>query len=295
MASSTQSSQTSPPVFWIDGKILDSDLLSQDTEARLGLLLGISPVVYINADPELAPDRVAQTVQAHVQVLSDAAQTLGYMGFDPALAASQIAAALLGPAQDGSAQDGPAQDGSAQDGSAQDGSGQQPYLSAALIPSASSHKAAPPGGDWFMHLDGFTPPRVLSPDSPAGLRVSLASHRRNQSSAAARLLLSQDTELIAGRVQSEQTDATLWLNLEGNVACIDQHSVFVRMSDARLLTPPLQDGAIHSACRSAQIESSGAQEQSMTLADLLGAQSITCLTPWGQTVPVSSLAGREFL
>lgn len=146
-----------------------------------------------------------------------------------------------------------------------------------------------------MHLDGFTPPRVLSPDSPAGLRVSLASHRRNQSSAAARLLLSQDTELIAGRVQSEQTDATLWLNLEGNVACIDQHSVFVRMSDARLLTPPLQDGAIHSACRSAQIESSGAQEQSMTLADLLGAQSITCLTPWGQTVPVSSLAGREFL
>ena len=290
MASSTQSSQTSPPVFWIDGKILDSDLLSQDTEARFGLLLGISPVVYINADPELAVDRVAQTVQAHVQVLSEAAQTLGYTGFDPALAASQIAAALLGPAQDG-----PAPDGSAQDGSAQDGSGQQPYLSAALIPSASSHKAAPPGGDWFMHLDGFTPPRVLSPDSPTGLRVSLASHRRNQSSAAARLLLSQDTELIAGRVQSEQTDATLWLNLEGNVACIDQHSVFVRMSNATILTPPLQDGAIHSACRSAQIESSGAQEQSMTLADLLGAQSITCLTPWGQTVPVSSLAGREFL
>ena len=280
MASSTQSSQTSPPVFWIDGKILDSDLLSQDTEARLGLLLGISPVVYINADPELAVDRVAQTVQAHVQVLSEAAQTLGCTGFDPALAASQIAAALLG---------------SAQDGSAQDGSGQQPYLSAALIPSASSHKAAPPGGDWFMHLDGFTPPRVLSPDSPDGLRVSLASHRRNQSSPAARLLLSQDTELIAGRVQSEQTDATLWLNLEGNVACIDQHSVFVRMSNATILTPPLQDGAIHSACRSAQIESSGAQEQSLTLADLLGAQSITCLTPWGQTVPVSSLAGREFL
>ena len=285
MASSTQSSQTSPPVFWIDGKILDSDLLSQDTEARLGLLLGISPVVYINADPELAVDRVAQTVQAHVQVLSEAAQTLGYTGFDPALAASQIAAALLGPAQDGPAPDG----------SAQDGSRRQPYLSAALIPSASSHKAAPPGGDWFMHLDGFTPPRVLSPDSPTGLRVSLASHRRNQSSPAARLLLSQDTELIAGRVQSEQTDATLWLNLEGNVACIDEHSVFVRMSNATLLTPPLQDGAIHSACRSAQIESSGAQEQSLTLADLLGAQSITCLTPWGQTVPVSSLAGREFL
>ena len=285
MASSTQSSQTSPPVFWIDGKILDSDLLSQDTEARLGLLLGISPVVYINADPELAVDRVAQTVQAHVQVLSEAAQTLGYTGFDPALAASQIAAALLGPAQDGPAQGG----------SAQDGSGQQPYLSAALIPSASSHKAAPPGGDWFIHLDGFTPPRVLSPDSPTGLRVSLASHRRNQSSPAARLLLSQDTELIAGSVQSEQTDATLWLNLEGHVACIDEHSVFVQMSNATILTPPLQDGAIHSACRSAQIESSGAQEQSLTLADLLGAQSITCLTPWGQTVPVSSLAGREFL
>ena len=285
MASSTQSSQTSPPVFWIDGKILDSDLLSQDTEARLGLLLGISPVVYINADPELAPDRVEQTVQAHVQVLSEAAQTLGYTGFDPALAASQIAAALPGPAQDGSAQDG----------SAQDGSGQQPYLSAALIPSANSHKAAPPGGDWFMHLDGFTPPRVLSPDSPTGLRVSLASHRRNQSSPAARLLLSQDTELIAGSVQSEQTDATLWLNLEGHVACIDEHSVFVRMSNATILTPPLQDGAIHSAYRSAQIESSGAQEQSLTLADLLGAQSNTCLTPWGQTVPVSSLAGREFL
>ena len=275
MASSTQSSQTSPPVFWIDGKILDSDLLSQDTEARLGLLLGISPVVYINADPELAVDRVAQTVQAHVQVLSEAAQTLGYTGFDPALAASQIAAALPGPEQDGS--------------------GRQPYLSAALIPSASSHKAAPPGADWFMHLAGFMPPRVLSPDSPTGLRVSLASHRRNQSSPAARLLLSQDTELIAGSVQSEQTDATLWLNLEGNVACIDQHSVFVRMSNATILTPPLQDGAIHSACRSAQIESSGAQEQSLTLADLLGAQSITCLTPWGQTVPVSSLAGREFL
>ena len=285
MASSTQSSQTSPPVFWIDGKILDSDLLSQDTEARLGLLLGISPVVYINADPELAVDRVAQTVQAHVQVLSEAAQTLGYTGFDPALAASQIAAALLGPAQDGPAPDG----------SAQDGSRRQPYLSAALIPSASSHKAAPPGGDWFIHLDGFTPPRVLSPDSPTGLRVSLASHRRNQSSPAARLLLSQDTELIAGSVQSEQTDATLWLNLEGHVACIDEHSVFVQMSNATILTPPLQDGAIHSACRSAQIESSGAQEQSLTLADLLGAQSITCLTPWGQTVPVSSLAGREFL
>ena len=275
MASSTQSSQTSTPLFWIDGKIVDSDLLSQDTEARLGLLLGISPVVYINADPDTGVDQVAQTVQAHVQVLSEAAQTLGYTGFDPALAASQITAALPG--------------------SEQDGSGQPPYLSAALVPSAISHKAAPPGGDWFMHLADFTPPRVLSPDSPNGLRVSLASHRRNQSSPAARLLLSQDTELIAGRVQSEQTDATLWLNLEGHVACIDQHSVFVRMGNATILTPPLQDGAIHSACRSAQIESSGAQEQSLTLADLLGAQSITCLTPWGQTVPVSSLAGREFL
>lgn len=290
MASSTQSSQTSPPVFWIDGKILDSDLLSQDTEARLGLLLGISPVVYINADPERAVDQVAQTVQAHVQVLSDAAQTLGYTGFDPALAVSQITAALDGPALDGSAQDS-----SAQDGSGQDGSGQQPYLSAALVPSANSHKAAPPAADWFMQLAGFTPPQVLSVDSPAGLRVSLASHRRNQSSPAARLLLSQDTELIAGRVRTEQTDATLWLNLEGNVACIDQHSVFVRMGNAMILTPPLQDGAIHSACRSAQIESSGAVEQSLTLGDLLNSQSITCLTHWGQTVPVASLSGREFL
>ena len=275
MASPTQSSQMSTPVFWVDGKILDSDSLSTDAEALLGLLLGISPVVYISADPDTGVDQVAQKVEEHVQVLSEAAQTLGYVGFDSALAVSQIVAALLG--------------------SEQDGSGQQPYLSAALVPSAISHKAAPPGADWFMQLAGFTPPRILPPDSPGGLRVSLALHRRNQKSPAANLLLSQDTELLAGRVRSEQTDATLWLNLDGHVACIDQHSVFVRLSDETLLTPPLQDGAIHSACRSAQIESSGAQEQSLTLGDLLDSQSITCLAPWGQTVPVASLAGREFL
>jgi hypothetical protein len=290
MASSTQSSQTSTPVFWVDGKILDSDSLNPDVEARLGLLLGISPVVYICADPELAVDQAAQKVEEHVQILSEAAQTLGYTGFDSALAAAQIASAV-----DGSTQDGAGQDGAGQDGAGQDDSGLQQYVAVTLVPRAISHKAAPPGADWFMQLAGFTPPRVLSVDSPGGLRVSLSSHRRNQKSPAAQLLLAQDTELLAGRVRTEDSDATLWLNLDAEVACIDQHSVFVRMSDATLLTPPLDDGAIHSAYRSAQIESSGALEQSLTLGDLLDSQSITCLTPWGQTVPVASLAGRDFL
>jgi len=280
MASPTQTLQISTPVFWVDGKILDSDSLNPEAEARLGLLLGISPVVYISADPELAVDRVAQKVQAHVQILSEAAQTLGYTGFDSALAAAQIVAALHG---------------SEREGPAQDSSGPQPHVAVTLVPRAISHKAAPPGADWFIRLAGFTPPQVLSVDSPGGLRVSLSSHRRNQKSPAAQLLLAQDTELLAGRVRTEHTDATLWLNLDAHVACIDQHSVFVRLSDARLLTPPLNDGAIHSACRSAQIESSGALEQSLTLGDLLDSQSITCLTPWGQTVPVASLSGREFL
>lgn len=290
MASPTQTLQISPPVFWVDGKILDSDSLNPDAEARIGLLLGISPVVYISADPELAVDRVVQRVEGHVQILSEAAQILGYTGFDSALAAAQIVAALLGSKWDGSERDGPAQEGSVYDGD-----GPQPYVAVTLVPRAISHKAAPPGADWFMQLAGFTPPQVLSVDSPGGLRVSLSSHRRNQKSPAAQLLLAQDTELLAGRVRTEHTDATLWLNLDGQVACIDQHSVFVRMSDATLLTPPLRDGAIHSACRSAQIESSGAVEQSLTLGDLLNSQSITCLTHWGQTVPVASLSAREFL
>ncbi|MEX0768690.1 MAG: hypothetical protein WD029_09480, partial [Microthrixaceae bacterium] len=175
------------------------------------------------------------------------------------------------------------------------------FIAVALVPSANSHKAAPPGEDWLLRISGFTPPQCVSVGHADGLRVGLSSYRRNHSSPACSLLLEQDGELLAGQAHTTHTahtahrDATLWLNLDSNLALIDQHCVVAVLQDGSKVTPPLSDGALHTAWREAYVAGTDVSERSLSLADLLGAQSVSCLTPWGQTLPVASIEGREYL
>ena len=280
MSSPTQSSDTPPAMFWVDGHILTADLMSTETSAELGLLLGISPAVYVAvpADQQGVQTSAEVGVASHAQVLEVAAHTLQYSGFVAATAVEQIQDALNSASVLAAGRSG-------------DRAG---FLAVALIPDANSHKAAPPDANWFMQLTGFTPPRLLAPESEGGLRVELSSYRRNQTSPSACLLLKQDAELLAGQALGEQADATLWLNLDGHVACVDQHCVFVSQADGLVLTPPLQDGALNTAWRTERIAALGAVERSISLADLHNAESVGCLTAWGETLHVASLDGTVF-
>jgi branched-subunit amino acid aminotransferase/4-amino-4-deoxychorismate lyase len=280
MASPTQISERSPAMFWVDGQTQTADSLSRAASAQLGLLLGISPVVYVAlaVDQEDALTSLNVDIAAHMQVLDLAALTLGFSGFDAAEAIAKIHGAQRSASVKAARHSGA-------------GAG---FLAVALVPDANSHKAAPPGANWFLQLSEFTPPRLLAPESEGGLRVAQSSYRRNQSSPSACLLLEQDAELLAGRALVGEADATLWLNLDGHVACVDQHCVFVSQADGSVMTPPLQDGALNTAWRTERIAVLGAVERSITLADLDNAESVDCITAWGEALRVGSFAGRVF-
>ncbi|GEM_PF-1253216 len=292
MALPTQSLDTGAAAYWIEGQIYQADSLSPESETQMGLLLGISPVVYVQAQ-EAAPvqAKVQAQVQAseHAQVLEWAARTLGYTGFDVAEVTKSITAALAAAAHAA----GQVRTAGAQLSSSLAGQGS--YFAVALVPSAKSHKAAPPGTDWLLQISGFTPQLNSSLAHADELRVGLSSYRRNHSSPACNLLLEQDGELLAGQSHRPQTNATLWLNVDNNVALIDQHCVVAVLQDGSEVTPPLSDGALHTAWRQALLAGSAVSERSLSLAELLGAKSVSGLTPWGQTLSVASIEDRVFL
>jgi len=246
-------------VVWVDGQLLVDDQLPDDVALLLGTELGMSPAVYVHRD---------ELLHAHVRMLSLAADTLGYEGFEAARTLAALEAATASSAG---------------------------TVRVSLVPDPASHKAMPPGHHWSPQVEAFTPPPMSPVDSPAGLRLATGAHRRNQTSPAAGIVLRDDAELRAGAVQDPQVDLTVWGDLAGNVACVDQHALFTR-SGGRLVTPPLSDAAPRTAWRHALLTGRDVAESSLPLAELSGDTppgALVCLSPWGDPRPVASVDGRS--
>lgn len=242
-------------VVWVDGEFVSDEQQSHRVQVRLGASLGISPVAYV---------RGGSLLDAHARTLALAATTLGYDGADIA-----VLMAVLAPLGDA-------------------------LHAVSLVPTLESHRATPPGTDWMFDVRPFEPP-LIAGRSLDGVRLTVGEFRRNQTSPAANVLLRDDADLAAGASRDPQVDATLWLDLDGHVACADQHCVVAEIG-GRLCTPALDHAALRTAWRHSLVsaDTSAVVEQAVTLDDLLAADAVVCVTPWGQVLPVSSLDERSY-
>lgn len=242
---------TSPStsLVWADGKLVDGTELTYEIKVEMGRLLGMSPVVYLRGTEQL---------ETQVDVLELGAKSLGYLDFDPAAILAELIIAIEEHSSD--------------------------LLVASLMPGPTSHKAAPPGVDWFLHVEEFMPHCLAA--EPFSLAV--ASSVRDNCSPSANVLLLDDLELALG--SRMDSNAMLWLNIEGNVACADQSAVLVTERDFTY-TPPLSDGAIESGWRRSAIASGAAVEASISPERLRAAQEVVLITPWGERVAVTRIVG----
>ncbi|MGB3412592.1 MAG: aminotransferase class IV [Microthrixaceae bacterium] len=241
-------------LVWADGQLFDEGELPDRIKVELGRLLGMSPAVYL---------RGVEQLEVQVDVLGRGAAVLGYLGFDRVQMLAELTAAVAGHSED--------------------------VLVASLLPSPASHKAAPPGENWFLNIDGFEP-GAASETSGSELSLGVSPLSRNHHSPSANVLLLDDLELdLADRTG---TDATLWLNSYGNVACADRSTVVIREGHAAF-TPPLSDGAIESGWRRQVVASGTVVESSIPLARLLAAEGIAVLTPWGESLDVAKVVGVD--
>lgn len=250
----------SPPtsLVWADGAVTEGSEISTQLEVDLGRLLGISPAVYLNGRDHL---------EGQVDLLGDCAKTLGYTQFEAAKIVEELVTLIEST-----------------------GFG---HLVVSLLPGPASHKAAPPGSDWFLNVEQFSIDQFSVENFSVGpqasrLRVGLSNSVRNHHGVCANLLLLDDLELdLAPR---DGVDVVLWLNGDGNVACADQSAVIVREGSSSY-TPPLTDGAIESGWRGRAVGSGEVVESSISLARLLAADEVYCLMPWGQRIQVASVEG----
>lgn len=257
-------------LVWADGQIFDGEELPDQVRVDLGRLLGMSPVVYLNGPENL---------ETQIEVLLRSAAVLGYTGLNPAAVESQLNEAFA---------------------ALPDG-----CVVAALIPGPSSHKAAPPGDDWFLVTDSF---EVESSNSE--LKLAFSPNPRNHHGPVANVLLLDDLELgisrlgpgisrdlrhgaEPGRSRSDMADALIHLNLDGRVACVDQ-SALVISEDGSEFTPPLIDGAIETGWRRRAVLSGRLVEARISPQRILDADRVACLTPWGRYVTATSVVPADF-
>ncbi len=246
-------------LVWADGELFDGRDLPGRVKVDLGRLLGMSPAVYLRGEDQL---------ETQVDVLERGAAVLGYLGFDRVQMLAELTTAIDGRHED--------------------------VLVASLLPTPSSHKAAPPGGNWFLNIEGFEPDAASEPSGSefrtSELCLGISPSPRNHHSPSANLLLLDDLELdLADR---SGLDATLWLNSDGNVACADQSTVVIREAGVGF-TPRLADGAIESGWRRQLVESRAVVESPIPLARLLGAEEISLLKPWGESADVAKVVAAD--
>lgn len=248
--------------------VLDSEVheystlsdLPRPLAVAMGRELGISPVVHLN--PSLGSSTIS--VWDHLEVLSDAADLLGYAGATPAV----LAEALLEHAPFG----GP------------------DCTLVALIPDPTSHRAAPPGLNWFLHAERFerAPGETMGHGGTgdperAPYRVGVSEQRRNHHDPASRILLWDDllVELARREAASLGLDSMLILNVEERVASVGFCAVMLQLGD-RYVTPPLSEGAVDTPWRRHVLYSGEAVEMRLTLDNVRDADRVFCLSPWGE-------------
>jgi branched-subunit amino acid aminotransferase/4-amino-4-deoxychorismate lyase len=126
---------------------------------------------------------------------------------------------------------------------------------------------------------------------PARL-IFCGTTRRNEFSPLSRVKYLAYGDAILARREALATGATdaVLLNTSGNAACCTVGNIFVRLEDG-WATPPLRDGPLPGLARARLLKAAGAQERTLTAADIAGAREVVITNSLGIT-PVSHLEGR---
>lgn len=247
--------------------------LSHDVAVQLGRTLGMSPVAYLGSPtgfPTLDPvDQLAPLV--------DAAALLGYEGVEAHELLGSLTAPVTAPLTSPSARPSTG------------------YTLVTLVPDPTSHKAAPPGRSWFCHTEPFEPSAAGSlpgAERSEVLRVVVAAERRNETSPVSSVLLWDDpiAELTCRGAVGAGADAAVVLNTSGRVVGLDVGNLVLTTLDhegsSAAVTPPLGDGAIDTVWRRVLVDSGQVVERSLEPGDLVDADRIDCLYPWGDRIHV---------
>lgn len=105
--------------------------------------------------------------------------------------------------------------------------------------------------------------------------------------------LSYAANMLASRLAREQGhDEALLVSPHGRVLEAPTSSIFW-IEDGRPLTPPLDEHILASITRRIAIEESGAQEQSCTLEELLGAEEAFLTSTTREVQPVAAIDGHS--
>ena len=221
-----------------------------DLPPELTILFGTS----LGLSPVCYP-RERLLLRQNLDILGRAAESVGYSSFDADEAAEAISRI------------------------------DAPESVVALVPSPADHRAAPPGNDWLLVAAPFS-----APDASDPLHLGVSIHRRNHHNPTINTLFLGDGELLAGTREAIAIglDDVVWLNLDDNVSCIASGALFAKI-DTEVVTPPLADGVPESAWRAACIDETGAVELHLDIKELLAAQSVACVWPWGSAQAVGTI------
>ena len=199
-------------------------------------------------------------LRQHLDVLGRAAESLGYSGFTTDSAADAVTTVDTADSV------------------------------VALVPTRADHRAIAAGTHWMLVTAPFT-----APDASAPLRLGHSRHRRNQRNPTINALVLGDGELAAGTREATTAglDEVVWLNLDDHVSCIGTGALFAEL-DGSVVTPPLTDGVPDSAWRAECFHGTDAQEQHLGVDDLLAADSVACVWPWGTAQAVAAIDRHEY-
>ncbi len=228
----------------------------------MGRTLGISPIVYLSASNAGS----TMSVWDHLDVLAESAAAFGYVGATPARLAEILLEHLSFRNAD--------------------------LVLVALVPDPMSHVAAPPGFNWFVHLEPFTPALVDGPGAHDDithrepLRLGFSRCYRNHRDPSSRWMLWDDLQLdLVDRQAREQgMDALIVLNGEGRVASVGSWTVLLDIGD-RFVTPPLSEGALDTPWRRHVLYSGEATESPLKVDSLTSDENVVVLSPWGDQRP----------
>lgn len=136
-------------------------------------------------------------------------------------------------------------------------------------------------------------PAPMAPLPPPARLIIATVTRRNEMSplAGVKSLNYLDNILARQEAATRQTDDALLLNTQGRIAETSIANIFA-LIEGRLLTPPLQDGALPGVMRAAML-GQGAQEHPLAPEDLAGAEELFLTSSLGIR-PVRELENSTF-
>ncbi|MCE7888045.1 MAG: hypothetical protein DYH13_11170 [Alphaproteobacteria bacterium PRO2] len=153
-------------------------------------------------------------------------------------------------------------------------------------------------GERGLKLPENSSVQVVMSLSPVGefppVHAIIASVRRNEGSPLSRIKSCNygDNILAFAEARDKSANEAIMLNNHGNVACASASNIFI-VRDGRLLTPPLEDGAVDGITRRNLIKKHGAKEQSLMAGDLAAHEGIYLTSSIRGVVAVETLDGKK--